>query len=122
MSKTIWILMLACWLPLGGCGPDTIFMRPGLDTPAQHVHNGHQLLKTGRVDDAYREFNRARELDPNFIKAYVGLGLALGHKGDLEAGLQNMDLASQMANSESDRRIVKDGYDQLRAMHPATDQ
>jgi tetratricopeptide (TPR) repeat protein len=122
MGKTIWVLMLACWLPLAGCGPDTIFMRPGLDTPAQHVHNGHKLLKIGRVDDACREFNRARELDPNFIEAYVGLGIALGHKGDLKAGMQNMDLASQMANSEADRRIVNDGYDLLRAMHPATDQ
>ena len=82
--KALAVLFLA--LIAMGCGPDTILVRPGLDTPGQHVANGHKLLQRGKVEDANREFNRARELDPQFFKAYIGLGVVLGLKGDLAAG------------------------------------
>lgn len=98
------------------CGPDTIFVRPGLDTPAQHVANGHQLLERGKIDDACREFDRAKELDPNYINAYVGLGLALGQKGDIEAGMRNLAIAKQKAVSAKDFEAVQQGYDQLNEM------
>ncbi len=55
-----------------------------LDTPVHHVNNGNTLLKSGKIDDALREFNRARELDPNYSAAYVGLSLVYGLKGDDE--------------------------------------
>jgi len=53
-----------------------------LDTPVHHVKNGNTLLKAGKIDDAYREFSRAKELDPNYPPAYVGLSLVYGLKGD----------------------------------------
>jgi len=96
-----------------GCGPETIFMRQGLDTPSQHVTNGHQLLQRGKFDDACREFVRAKELDPHYPLAYVGLGIALGHKGDLENGLKNLAQAKELAVSAEDRAAVQKGYDQF---------
>ena len=83
------IIVLAIFLTgfLGGCGPQTIWLRPSLDTPSQHVANGNQLLKRGKLSDACREFRRAREIDPNYTMAYIGLGIALGKKGDVENGL-----------------------------------
>ena len=99
-----------------GCGPDTVFLRPGLDTPSQHVVNGHQLLDRGKIDDAYREFDRAKELDPNYVKAYVGLGVALGMKGDFEAGMQTMSIAKEKAVSAQDVEDVQRGYEQLNEM------
>jgi tetratricopeptide (TPR) repeat protein len=98
---------------LMGCSPETIFMRPGLDTPSQHVTNGQQLLRRGKVDDACREFARAKELDPQFPLAYVGLGIALGRKGDLENGLKNLDHARRLADSAEERAAVQKGYDQF---------
>jgi len=53
-----------------------------LDTPVHHVRNGNTLLKAGKIDDAFREFSRANELDPNYSPAYVGLSLVYGLKGD----------------------------------------
>lgn len=96
-----------------GCGPDTVFLRPGLDTPSQHVVNGHQLLDRGKIDDACREFNRAKELDSNYVKAYVGLGVALGKKGEFEAGMQTMSIAEEKAISDQDVEAVQRGYEQL---------
>ncbi len=103
---------------LAGCGPDTIFVRPGLDTPAQHVSNGHHLLQRGKLDDACREFSRAKELDPNYVNAYIGLGIALGRKGDIATGMQTMDQAKRLTITQQDRDAVQDGYRQLSEMKP----
>ena len=68
MGKLKWIvlLMLAVFDAIAGCGPDTIFVRPGLDTPAQHVSNGYQLLDRGKVNDACREFIKGPGPGPQF--------------------------------------------------------
>ena len=113
MIKSKWIVPLLISFFLAGCGPDTIFVRPGLDTPSQHVANGHQLLERGKIDDAYREFVRAKELDPNYVKAYVGLGVALGKKGDIDAGMETMAVAERMAGSAREHEAVQKGYTQL---------
>lgn len=107
-------LALFCFAVLiASCGPDTIFVRPALDTPSQHVDNGRQLLRSGKVDDACREFKRAQELDPDFIDAYIGLGIALGHKGDFTGGYASMDQAMQMAKTPQQKSQVREGYKQL---------
>ncbi len=107
-ALTLWTLII-----MVGCGPDTIFVRPGLDTPAQHVSNGRRFLQRGKLDDACREFNRARELDPDYVGAYVGLGVALGRKGDLDAGMEIMKQAERLSDSAQDRDAVEEGYRQL---------
>jgi tetratricopeptide (TPR) repeat protein len=122
-TKRNWLtaVALTVFILVAACGPDTIWVRPGLDTPAQHLHNGHQLLKRGKLDDACREFERARELDPNFTQAYIGLGLALGHKGEFQKGMDVMDQAKVIADSHEEELAVQNGYDQLRKMkqgHP----
>jgi tetratricopeptide (TPR) repeat protein len=117
-NKRIWITVvtLMVLILVAACGPDTIWLRPGLDTPGQHVQNGHQLLKRGKLDDACREFERARELDPNFTQAYVGLGLALGYKGEFQKGMDVMDQAKATADSHDEHLAVQNGYDQLKKM------
>jgi tetratricopeptide (TPR) repeat protein len=109
--KALAIMLLS--LLAVGCGPDTIFLRPGLDTPAQHVANGQQLLQQGKVDDACREFIRAKELDPQFFGAYLGLGIALGQKGNIEAAFATMERAEQMAVNEEELAEVEKGFEQL---------
>lgn len=64
-----------------------------IDTPVNHVKNGNTLLNTGKIDAAFREFNRAKELDPKYPPAYVGLSLVYGLKGDDEASDMNMKKA-----------------------------
>ena len=107
--------LVAVWLGflIVGCGPDTIFLRPGLDTPAQHVENGQQLLHRGKLEDACREFNRAKELDPFYVKAHIGLGIALARMGDLTAASASMDQARRIAGNSQEIAEVRKGYEQL---------
>ena len=103
-----------------GCGPDSIFIRQGLDTPSHHVDNGNQFMNNGKFDTAQVEFNRALELDPNYAPAYVGLGLLAGHRGDPEKGMGFMEKARELALDEEQRNHVEAGFQILREM-AATD-
>lgn len=116
MTKVRSYLTLIVLVLLMGCGPETIFMRPGLDTASQHVNNGQQLLQRGKIEDAFREFTRAKELNPQYTPAYIGLGITLGHKGDLENGRKYLEQARQLAVSAEDRAAVQRGYDQFNAI------
>jgi tetratricopeptide (TPR) repeat protein len=107
------IPVMAVMALLWACGPDTILVRPGLDTPAQHVANGKKLLERGKIQPAYQEFMRAKELDPNYAALYVGLGLVQGHQGDLAAGLESMAHAREIAKTEEELEWIEEGYRQL---------
>jgi tetratricopeptide (TPR) repeat protein len=114
MRKIIACVMVAYGVLLAGCGPDTIFVRPRLDSPDQHLAAGHQLLQRGKYDDACREFIRAKELmAPNHVAVFVGLGLALGYKGEIAEGRNALDQARQLAISDKDRAEVQKGYDRF---------
>ena len=116
-TRQLCIIWAACMLLLTiGCGPDSIFIRQGLDTPSHHVNNGNQFLNSEKFDAALDEFNRAIELDPNFSPAYVGLGLIAGHSGDPEKGLEIMEKARELAQDENQRKNVKAGFETLREM------
>lgn len=112
-NNGITICVLVGLTLLMACGPDTIWVRPGLDTPSQHVVNGRQLIDRGKLEDAFREFNRAIELDPQYTPAYIGLSLALGYQGDVEKAMETMDQAKAMAHSPEERDAVQQGYNNL---------
>lgn len=92
------------------CGPDTILVRPGLDTPDHHVSNGNQLLDRLKIEAAYQEFQRAVELDPSYTPAYVGLALVQGHRGDYSGGLETLTKAKKMAQTEEEVKLVDEAY------------
>jgi tetratricopeptide (TPR) repeat protein len=71
-----------------------------LDTPVNHVNNGNILLKTGKIDDALREFSRAKKLDANYSPAYVGLSLVYGVKGDDETSAMYMKEAINLLKEQ----------------------
>lgn len=114
MRKCMGLVMVAFMVLLTGCGPDTIFVRPYLDTPEQHLAAGHRLLDRGKYDDACREFIHARTLmAPQYVSAYVGLGLALGYKGEFVDGRNALDRAHEMAVSDEDKATVQKGYERF---------
>ena len=55
------------------------------------------LLKAGKLDADFSEFARAKELDPKYAPAYVGLGLVDAFRGDFEFGLENLKTAKKFA-------------------------
>ncbi|MBT8342903.1 MAG: hypothetical protein HKP58_03365 [Desulfatitalea sp.] len=115
MIKQILLWPQILWL-LVACGPDTIFLRPSLDTAAHHVSNGYALLDQHKLDDARREFERAKELDHRHVAAYVGIGIVYGRQGDVGKAMKVLDHARSMAASKTEKADVARGYEQLRQM------
>lgn len=76
------LFAVLCVFFLYACIPTSMESNSWLDTPVNHVKNGNTLLKSGKIDDAFREFSRAKELDPNYSPAYVGLSLVYGLRGE----------------------------------------
>lgn len=116
-TRRFFIICSACLLlTMLGCGPDSIFIRQGLDTPSHHVDNGNQFMHSKKFDAAQNEFNRALELDPGYAPAYVGLGLVAGQQGEAEKGMAFMQKADRLAQDEEQRRQVRAGFQMLQEM------
>ena len=79
-----------------GCASTVYSPKATLDTPSRHVENGIRMLNAGKIEDAFREFNRAKSLDPEYAPAYVGIGFCHGLMGDYEKGLKAMEEASRL--------------------------
>jgi Flp pilus assembly protein TadD len=65
------------------------------------------------LEDACREFGRAKELDPLFVKAHIGLGIALARKGDFTAASASLDQARRIAGNSQEIEEVRKGYERL---------
>ena len=117
--RASFILLILSLAVLMACGPDTIFLRPSLDTPQQHVKNGHSLLARGKIEAANAEFARAATLDESYAPAYVGLALIQGHQGDIDSGLETLNRARSLAATPEESQEVERGFEQLRGMQAA---
>jgi Flp pilus assembly protein TadD len=115
MSKMNYFCLIIV-LTLVACGPETIFVRPYLDTPDLHVHNGNLLIQQKKWADANREFQRAAELDPAHTEAYIGLGMVLALSGDLEQGRLMLYRAEEMVKNEDERAAVTKAFGQLQRL------
>jgi len=109
-------LLVLSLVLLGACGPDTIFLRPALDTPIQHVKNGNSLLTRGKIDAANAEFVRAKNLDDGYAPAYVGIALVQGHRGDLDGGFETLDKARRIVATPDEAKAVDRGFELLEEM------
>jgi hypothetical protein len=111
--RNAFILLILSLFLISACGPDTIFLRPGLDTPAQHVKNGHSLLSCGKIDAANAEFLRATTLDGNYVPAFVGIALVQGHRGNIDEGVETLNQAKGLTTTAEEEQAVDQGYRQL---------
>lgn len=115
--KIIALFLTGLWLisifALQGCAPKTRPSESVLDTPQHHVQSGMKLLGLGKYDDAMREFELAKGLDPKFSGAYVGSGLVFGNKGDFKNGIEEMKRAVALAKAKDDKVNANVGLIQL---------
>jgi len=119
MKLRIPAIIAAAFLVLAaaGCTSGAGSSAARLDTPSRHVTNGLMLLENQKTDAALREFRRAIELDAAYSPAYVGLGLAYGHQGDLKKGFSQLQTAQKYARNQDQKRQVKEAYQRLGAMN-----
>ena len=96
----VWLGIMCC---LQGCTHEKMPPEYALDSPQYHVESGTNLLKLRKYDDALREFERSKELDPLFSRAYVGSGLVWGHKGDYKKGIKDIEKAKTLTNTDNDK-------------------
>ncbi|MBW1692709.1 MAG: hypothetical protein JRJ41_00860 [Deltaproteobacteria bacterium] len=113
IRKLFYLITSFCILLVMACGPKPMAPKAELDTPMHHVKNGNKMLKIGKIDAALREFTRAKELDPKYSPAYVGLGLVHGIKGDYENGFKQLKVARKYAKGEEQKIDVHVGYMRL---------
>jgi tetratricopeptide (TPR) repeat protein len=100
-------------LAIGGCAPKLRAPVSTLDTPEHHVFTGMKLLETGKLSDAEREFNLAKELDHKYAPAYRGSGLVFAYKGEFKPAFKNMSKAKKLAKSKEEEVRVYVGYMRL---------
>jgi lipoprotein NlpI len=60
-------------------------------------------MKNGKIEAAVREFNRAKELDPSFAPAHIGMGMAYGFQRKFEKALTALDTAGNNINGKEER-------------------
>jgi len=102
-------LTVICLALVHGCGPKV--MAPArLNTPEHHVNNGNTLMKTGKLQGAFAEFQWAKNLDPTYAPAYVGMGLVYGLQGEFEKGLVTMEPTYGYARNDDQKIDVHVGY------------
>jgi len=110
LKKTYVFFAVLCLFFICACVPTSMESKPWLDTPVHHVKNGNTLLKAGKIDDAFREFNRAKELDPNYSPAYVGLSLVHGLRGDDATSAMYLKKAVELLKGTHQKQTVIHTY------------
>lgn len=68
-----------------------------LDSPSRHLANGQQLMQSGKLEAAEREFRRAVELAPDYAAAYVNLGVLYAMQGGYDTSRQALQRAEELA-------------------------
>jgi TolA-binding protein len=112
-NKQISAFLVIVLFLVSGCGKKPAVPQAEMDTPSHHVSNGHKLLNMGQTDDALREFERARDLDPAFARAYIGMGIALGTKNDYEKGLEALEKGEGLAKEDGEKSEAHVGFMRL---------
>ncbi len=62
------------------------------------------LLKMGRFDDAIVQYRKALEIDPNFLNAHQGIGMALLYQGKPDQALAEIANIARKARTDGERR------------------
>jgi protein O-mannosyl-transferase len=70
---------------------DTVHNRP--NNPRAHANLGETLTALGKTGDAVTEFNRALEIDPDFVEAHSNLGMILASLGRTEEAVSHYERA-----------------------------
>jgi len=89
------------------CGPKPIEKESVLDTPEYHYRQGLREIEREDFDAAMEEFQRARDLDPEFAGGYVGIALVWAEKGDFKRALDNVNKAIDLDDKYVDAYIAK---------------
>lgn len=95
---------------LAGCSSAQIPLILKIDTPPYHVTTGNKMLEWYKIESARREFDRALELDPKNVEAFIGLGLADAYHGEFKSAMERLGNADRFARGRDQEIAVHVGY------------
>lgn len=89
MSKKNAVLAAALSLGLSFCASNQASMQRQMQKdPQYNYRKGTDYLNVSNIDQALVYFNKCLELDPKFLQAWNGIGLARSMKGDLKGSAE----------------------------------
>lgn len=77
-------------------------------------YNLGEIDRTQDSPDAAKWYTRAAEVDPNWAKPYIGLGLLAVQKGDLATAAQHFEKATTTGSDPADQATAKALLDQIK--------
>lgn len=92
-------------LVLTACASGDIAL-PQIDTPSRHVQIGERMLEMHKLEAAYREFERALDLDPKYAPAFVGISLVHCMRSEYVSGVYALDQADRLARGKAQEMDV----------------
>ncbi len=100
LHKIFLLPIIFCMFFILACAPKARPPEAVLDTPEHHVSSGNKFLDEKKTDEALREFNLAKSLDPEFSPAYAGIALVYAYKDDFKKSLDTIDDAADYAETD----------------------
>ncbi len=76
--------------------------------PPLYLREGNVLLKQEKYDEAMTTFDKVLAMEPENYKAHQGKGLVYKEKGDIDAMLEEFDVAKTKAAEENDAEFIND--------------
>ncbi|MFH1675348.1 MAG: S-layer homology domain-containing protein [Pseudomonadota bacterium] len=110
------IALISAVLFLAACGAKGIKPETPMDTPEHHNLVGTSLFEKGDFAGAVKEFERAKDLDPGYALAYVGIGLSRGKMNDTKGAFAAMEKADDLAESKDEKISVHVGMIRLHTL------
>lgn len=101
----LWLLFSASLL-LSACGPKPLPPASPLDSAPNHYQRGLAHLEAGELDDAGREFERARALSPRYPGHWVGTALLAMVQGDFWRARQDLGRALHQDGDFADAYVA----------------
>lgn len=103
MKKTI-LLLIIFLLPIISCSNNS-------NKNEEYLELGSESIVAGDYNQALINFNKAIEIDPESVEAYINRGLVLGIMGDYSSALQDfnksIDIDPDNAEAYKSRGITK---------------
>lgn len=69
-----------------------------IEEAKKHFDEGVRVYKTGDNDKEIEDYNKAIELDLNFVETYNNLGVTYAEKGDYKEAFENFRKYVEFAN------------------------
>ena len=93
------LLVILCWLALGGCLPKSV---PLASLPMEHPTatdlnlNGIDQYHAGQWMEAFESFDAALQIDPDFVEAHFNVALALHQMDQHEEATRHFRRAGEL--------------------------